>query len=82
MRQLSDQDAVFLYSETAHSNSNITLLHIYDQSTAPGGKVRFKSILAHVENRLERVPILRQRLQQVPLRLDRPYWVEYVDFNL
>ena len=82
MRQLSEQDAVFLYSETAHSNSNITLLHIYDQSTAPGGKVRFKSILAQVENRLERVPILRQRLRQVPFGLDRPYWVEDVDFNL
>ena len=82
MRQLSDQDTVFLYSDTAHYNSNITLLHIYDQSTAPGGKVRFKSILAHVENRLERVPILRQRLMQVPLGLDRPYWVEDADFNL
>jgi WS/DGAT/MGAT family acyltransferase len=82
MRQLSNQDAVFLYSETARSNANVTLLHIYDQTTAPGGKVRFKSIMAHVENRLERVPILRQRLRQVPFGLDRPYWVEDVDFNL
>ena len=82
MRQLSDQDAVFLYSESAHSNSNVTLLYTYDQTTAPGGKVRFKSILAHIENRLDRVPILRQCVRQVPFRLDRPYWVEDVDFNL
>jgi WS/DGAT/MGAT family acyltransferase len=82
MRQLSDQDAVFLHSETAHSNANVTLLHIYDQSTAPGGKVRFKSILAQVENRLDRVPVLRQRLRQVPFGLGLPYWVEDVDFSL
>ena len=82
MRQLSDQDAVFLYSDTAHSNSNVTLLHIYDQSTAPGGKVRFKSILAHVENRLDRLPVFRQLIRKVPFGLDRPYWVEDVNFNL
>jgi diacylglycerol O-acyltransferase len=37
MRQLSEHDAAFIYSDTAHANSNVTLLHIYDQSTAPGG---------------------------------------------
>jgi WS/DGAT/MGAT family acyltransferase len=82
MRQLSHQDAVFLYSETAHSNSNVTLLHIYDQTTAPGGKIRFKSILAHMENRLERVPVLRQRVRQVPFGLGRPYWVADENFDL
>jgi WS/DGAT/MGAT family acyltransferase len=82
MRQLSDQDAVFLYSETAHCNSNVTLLHIYDQTTAPGGVVRFKSILAHIENRIDRVPVLRERVRRVPFDLDRPYWVEDENFNL
>ncbi len=82
MRQLSDQDAVFLYSDTAHANSNVTLLHIYDQSTAPGSVVRFKSILAHIEHRLDRLPVFRQRILKVPFGLDRPYWVEDVDFNL
>ena len=37
MRQLSARDAGFLYSDTSHSNANITLVQIYDQSTAPGG---------------------------------------------
>lgn len=82
MRQLSSQDAVFFYSDNAHANANVTLLHIYDQSTAPGGKVRFKSILAHVESRLERLPMLRHRVMQAPFGLDRPYWVEDEDFNL
>ena len=82
MRQLSSQDAVFFYADNPHANGNVTLLHIYDQSTAPGGVVRFKSILAHIESRLEQLPILRQRVKQAPLGLDRPYWVEDEDFNL
>ncbi len=82
MRQLSGHDAGFLYSDTAHSNANLSLLHIYDQSTAPAGVVRFKSILAHVEQRLQRVPLLRQRLQRVPLGLDHPWWVDDEHFDL
>jgi WS/DGAT/MGAT family acyltransferase len=82
MRQLTGHDASFLYSDTVHANSNVTFVQIYDQSTAPGGKVRFKSILAHIESRLHRSPIFRSRLQRVPLELDYPYWVEDEHFDL
>jgi WS/DGAT/MGAT family acyltransferase len=82
MRQLSAHDAGFLYSDTSHSNSNVTLIQIYDQSTAPGGKVRFKSILAHIESRLSGLPIFRSKLQRVPLDLDLPYWVDDPNFDL
>jgi hypothetical protein len=76
MRQLSEHDAAYIYSDSAHANSNVTLLHIYDQSTAPGGMVRFKQILTHVESRLGRLPVFRQKLLRVPLDLDYPYWIE------
>jgi WS/DGAT/MGAT family acyltransferase len=82
MQQLSAHDATFLYADTTHSNANVTLIHIYNQSTAPGGQVRFKSILAHIENRLGRLPRLRQKLQRVPLDLDYPYWVDDENFDL
>ncbi|OGB00194.1 MAG: acyltransferase [Burkholderiales bacterium RIFCSPHIGHO2_12_FULL_69_20] len=82
MRQLSGHDAGFLYADTAHANANVSLLHIHDQSTAPGGVVRFKSILAHIERRLSASPLFRQRLQRVPLGLDHPYWVDDDDFDL
>ena len=82
MRQLNAHDALFLASESAHSNSNVTLIQIYDPSTAPGGRVRFKSILAHIESRLHRSPIFRQKLLRVPLELDDPYWIEDEDFDL
>lgn len=82
MRQLSGQDAGFLYSDTVHANANVSLLHIHDQSTAPGGVVRFKSVLAQIERRLSTSPLFRQRLQRVPLGLDHPYWVDDAYFDL
>ena len=82
MRQLSEHDAAYIYSDSAHANSNVTLLHIYDQSTAPGGMVRFKQILAHVESRLDRLPVFRQKILRVPLDLDYPYWVEDESFDI
>jgi diacylglycerol O-acyltransferase len=82
MRQLSEHDAAYIYSDSAHANSNLTLLHIYDQSTAPGGVVRFKQILAHVKSRLDKLPNFREKILRVPLDLDYPYWVEDENFNI
>jgi WS/DGAT/MGAT family acyltransferase len=82
MRQINRNDALFLASESAHSNSNVSLVQIYDPSTAPGGRLRFKSILALVESRLHCSPIFRQKLRQVPLGVDDPYWIEDENFDL
>ena len=82
MRQLTRHEASFLYTDTLHANSNVSFIQIYDQSTAPGGKLRFKSILAHIESRLHRSPVFRSKLLRVPLELDAPYWVEDEHFDL
>jgi diacylglycerol O-acyltransferase len=82
MRQLRGEDARFVYAESGHANSNITLVHIYDPSTAPGGRVRFKGLLKHIEGRLHLSPVFRQKLQHVPLELDYPYWIEDERFDL
>jgi WS/DGAT/MGAT family acyltransferase len=82
MRQLRGQDARFVYVESGHANSNITLVHIYDPSTAAGGRVRFKGFLKHIESRLHLSPIFRQKLLRVPLELDYPYWIEDERFDL
>jgi WS/DGAT/MGAT family acyltransferase len=82
MRQLSVHDASFLYADTVHANSNVSFVQIYDQSTAPGGTVRFKTILAHILSRLHLSPIFRSKLLRVPLELDEPYWVEDENFDL
>ena len=82
LRQLGESDAAFIYSDSEHANSNVTLLHIYDQTMAPGGVVRFKQILTHLENRLSQLPIFRQKILRVPLDLDYPYWVEDENFDI
>ena len=82
MRQLSPQDAMFAYMEAAKSPSQLAWLNIYDPSTAPGGKVRFKDILRHVESRLHTVPFFRQKLKFVPGSLGEPFWVDDPDFDL
>lgn len=82
MQQLSEQDAAFLASDSAHANANVSLLHIYDQSTAPEGKVRFKTILKHIESRLGAAPVFRRKLMPLPMGLDRPYWTDDEHFDL
>jgi WS/DGAT/MGAT family acyltransferase len=82
MRQLSGNDALFLASESAHATSNVSLVQIYDPSTAPGGRMRFKSLLALVESRLHLSPIFRQKLRRVPFGLDEPWWIEDESFDL
>ena len=75
MKQLTGLDASFLYLETANAPMHISGLSIYDQSTAPGGKVRFKDIIEHTNNRLMGLPVMTQKLVNVPMNLDHPYWV-------
>ena len=82
MRQLRGEDAQFLFAESGHANSNITLVSTYDPSTAPGGRVRFKGLLKYIESRLHLSPIFRQKLLRVPLELDYPYWIEDDRFDL
>ena len=61
----------------------MTAVSIYDPSTVPGGRtVRFRDILAHVEERLRYNPLLTRRLLRLPLELDYPYWVDDDYFDL
>ena len=82
MKQLSGHDAAFLYLETPNAHMAGTTLMIYDQSSAPGGRVTFKGILQDIEERLHLARSFRQRLCWVPLNYDHPYWIEDRNFDL
>lgn len=82
MQQLTGPDAMFLHMELDRFPMQIGGVSIYDQSTSPGGVVRFKDILALFESRLDRSPIFRRKLAEVPLNLDQPYWVDDPNFDL
>ncbi len=82
MQQLSAQDAQFLYIETGNNLTHVMGVNIYDPSTAPGGKVRFKDIITHVEERLGSSPVFRRRLMRLPYDFDHPYWVQDEFFDV
>ncbi len=73
---------MFLHAELDGLPQHIGGVNIYDQSTAPSGKVRFKQILQMLESRVHLSPIFRRKLAFVPYNLGRPYWVEDPDFDM
>ncbi|HMV72625.1 MAG TPA: wax ester/triacylglycerol synthase family O-acyltransferase, partial [Pseudomonadales bacterium] len=82
MRQLGVTDSTFINLENPTVPQHIGGVGIYDPSTAPGKFVRFKDVLASFEHRLAKLPIFRTRLVEVPLGLDRPYWVLDPNFDV
>ncbi|UTI66687.1 WS/DGAT domain-containing protein [Paraconexibacter antarcticus] len=82
MQQLNAHDAMFAHFDNENWAAHGGIVGIYDPSTAPGGHVRFRDILAHLERRLACSPVFRRRLVRVPLDLDHPYWIEDEHFDL
>ena len=80
MQQLSGQDALFLHTENNALPQHMLSVNIYNPATAGSGTVTYADIVAHFKQRLSRSKILRQRLVEVPLALDQPYWLEAADY--
>jgi diacylglycerol O-acyltransferase len=82
MKQLGILDSAFINLEQGNTPQHVGGLGIYDPSTAPGGFVRFKQVIENFEQRLQRMPLFRTRLVEVPGGLDRPYWVKDANFDV
>lgn len=82
MKQLGILDSAFINLEQTNTPQHVGGLGIYDPSTAPGGFVRFKDVIAGFERRLGKMPLFRTRLVEVPGGLDRPYWVKDANFDV
>jgi diacylglycerol O-acyltransferase / wax synthase len=82
MEQLSWTDDMMLRAERPETPMQIQMLLIYDQSTAPDGKVTFKRILGEIDARLHLAPTFRRRLTELPGGLHMPYWVDDPNFDL
>jgi WS/DGAT/MGAT family acyltransferase len=82
VEQLSGLDSLFLSTEQGNVYNHVAALGIYDPSTAPGGKVRFKSVLNYFRQRLGMSKVFRRRLVTVPHDLDRPYWIDGAEPDL
>jgi WS/DGAT/MGAT family acyltransferase len=75
-------DSHFYYFEGPNQPMMIGSLWLCDQSTAPDGIVRHKEILQYISDRLNTTSYFRRRLEQAPLQLDDPYWLEDENFDL
>ena len=82
VRQLTAQDAAFLYLDSQGAHLHLTGLYIYDKVATPDGALRFKEIRKYIESRLHTSPIFRQKLRFLPLNVDYPYWVDDDQFDI
>lgn len=82
MEKMQGLDAAFAALEHPSAPVHVGSIFIYDPSTAPGGFVRFKDILAFIENRLQLSKSLRRKMVKVPFNVDYPFWVEDEDFDI
>lgn len=82
MKQLGILDSAFINLEQNNTPQHVGGLGIYDPSTAPDGFVRFKQVIQNFEQRLQRLPLFRTRLVEVPGGLDRPYWIKDANFDV
>jgi WS/DGAT/MGAT family acyltransferase len=81
MQQLSGLDTTFLVMEAGGQLGHVGSLCLYDPSGLRGRSL-YEAIGEAFSARLHRMPPYRRRLVQVPLGLDRPYWIEDPDFDL
>ncbi len=82
MEQLTELDNAFVQMESNRTPLHISPVIFYDQSGAPGGRVRFKDILQVFERNLHQSKIFRRKLGGASLGFDAPYWVEDPAFDL
>jgi diacylglycerol O-acyltransferase len=75
MQQLSGMDAAFVHLETPTTPMQVVGVIVLDTS-AMDAPFDLKRLRATLEERLHLIPPFRRRLVEVPLHLDRPYWVE------
>lgn len=81
MQQLSGLDQSFLSMETATTNAHVASLALYDPSTS-SGDFNFDRLRELFAERIHLVAPFTRRLVEVPLSLDKPYWIEDPDFDI
>ncbi|WP_286816575.1 WS/DGAT/MGAT family O-acyltransferase [Marinobacter sp. UBA3607] len=81
MRQLSELDASFLYLESETTPMHIGGVYLFDASDLQY-PLAFSTFVAYLRSRLHVVPLFRQKLKEIPLRLGRPYWIDDPDFSI
>lgn len=81
MRRLSGLDSAFLALETPTSTGHVGGLSILDPRTA-AEPLTLERLTRLLESRIDAVPVLRERLMDVPFGIDQPVWVDDEHFDI
>lgn len=82
VRQLTSLDAQFLAIESTTHYGHVGGLVTLDSSRREGGELRLADVRELLAERIHLLPVMRWKLAEVPMGLDRPYWIEDPDFDL
>ena len=81
VKQLSGLDSQFLAMETRSVFGHVGSVCILDPHTA-GEEFTLDHLTDAIAERLPLVPLFRRRLVEVPLGLDKAYWIDDPDFDI
>src|SRR5258708_33061148 len=81
-RRLSALDGAFINFEPPRQPFHVGALYIYKERPEVAGRPGVPGLFRTVEERLHLVPRYRQRIQEVPLALGHPVWVDDPNFDL
>lgn len=82
MRQLGGLDNLMIQGEMPNIPLHMSAMMIYDTGGKRGATALFKALQADFDElALQHFPILRCRLEDVLLQLDKAYWVEDANFS-
>jgi diacylglycerol O-acyltransferase len=81
MQQLSGLDNSFLLMETGGQLGHVAAYSTFDGTGLEPGEF-VAGLRKTLEERLHLLPPYRRKLVEVPLGLDRPYWIEDAEFDL
>lgn len=76
VQPITGMDATFLYTETATSPMHVGSVVVIE------GSLEYETFRKTVESRIHLIPKLRQRLVEVPMSIDYPYWVDDPHFDI
>lgn len=76
MESISGMDATFLYGETDTSPMHIGSVCVIE------GSLSYDTFRKTIASKIHQMPRLRQRLMEIPFKVDYPYWVDDPNFNL
>lgn len=75
IKQLGEQDASFLYLETPETPQHVGSVSLVE--LPPGFEGDFyETYKAHVASRVHLIPLLFNKLVQLPFDIDHPFWIE------